>query len=52
MRRARIVRIEWDDRDLEPTDEWIQYALALYLGAINQITVTGEPSFEVKEDIF
>jgi hypothetical protein len=46
MRRARIVRIEWDwDEELD--NETITDALDRYTGA--HYDVTGEPSFEVKE---
>jgi hypothetical protein len=48
MRRARIVRIEWDDHDLEPTNDLISDAVLEYLGA--EYTVSGEPSVTVKED--
>jgi hypothetical protein len=58
MRRARIVRIEWDTKliDGEITDAVILASIAPYYGLIglvclsdNSITVTGEPSFTIKE---
>jgi hypothetical protein len=49
MRRARIVRIEWSPRigEAEPTLEDIEAAFKFHLD--RRVTVTGEPSFTVKE---
>jgi hypothetical protein len=50
MRRARIVRIEWDAdnaNDINSTD--IRKALRKWLDF--SVTITGEPSFTVKESV-
>jgi hypothetical protein len=53
MRRARIVRIEWDIVETwgaELENGSIEYALSLTWGqSMKRITVTGEPSFTVDE---
>lgn len=64
MRRARIVRIEWETGVLnmppdsqEISDAVILASIAPYYGLIglvclqdNSITVSGEPSFEAKNE--
>jgi hypothetical protein len=57
MRRARNVRIEMveDDSGLLDSDDWIRTCLEIDLAfqdVSGPITVSGEPSFTVKEDIF
>jgi hypothetical protein len=53
MRRARIVRIEWDDLDgtygdiLTPSDI-LEELDTVYRPDLN-ITITGEPSFTMEE---
>lgn len=52
MRRARIVRIEWEDIDgteLEVADIIQAFHAAATFRPDEHVTVTGEPSFDVEE---